>query len=1394
MLILRGSPALSPFRLQKLLADLVAAGLPARAVSAAFVHVVEVASDLNGAQRVVLEKLLTYGPTRAAEAITGVELIVAPRPGTISPWSSKATDIAHICGLSAVRRIERVIAYTVELTAGEIAESPELRAQSKTQTSIGVPALSSQLTALGSRLHDRMTQVVFPDLASCETLFRHESPRAMARVPVLAQGRAALVAANQSLGLALADDEIDYLAAAFIKLGRDPNDIELMMFAQANSEHCRHKIFNATWEIDGATRDRSLFQMIKNTYELHSDGVLSAYKDNAAVLAGTRGGRFFVDPRTQEYAAHDEDIHILCKVETHNHPTAISPFPGAATGSGGEIRDEGATGRGAKPKAGLVGFTVSNLRLPGAIQPWEKENGKPNRIVSALDIMIEGPLGAAAFNNEFGRPAINGYFRTFEQAVPCGVAGVADPGSGLSEAGYKSELRGYHKPIMLAGGLGNIRADHVKKAAINPGDKLIVLGGSAMLIGLGGGAASSMASGHGNEDLDFASVQRDNAEMERRCQEVIDRCWALGDANPISFIHDVGAGGMSNALPELVNDAGRGGKFNLRALPNDEPGMSPLEIWCNESQERYVLAIPAAHLATFQKLCERERCPFAVVGEATEEKQLVLEDTYFKNRPIDLPLEVLLGKPPRMHRTDATLARPHHPLDLTTLTPAPTGPKKPFNAETAVATERAALAEAIRRVLSHPTVADKTFLISIGDRTLGGLIARDQMVGPWQVPVADCAVTAAAFDVYTGEAMAMGERTPVAVNNAAASARLAVGEALTNLAAAQIGDLGNVNLSANWMAAPAIPGDGADLYAAVQAVGMELCPALGITIPVGKDSMSMSTVWQDAVTSEKKRITAPVSLIVSAFAPVADIRLTLTPQLKNGAGVSPVGLESAEHGRAARATSDDTILLLIDLGRGKNRLGGSILAQTVSQMGEATPAVDQPKDLKNFWNAIQLLGRQQKLLAYHDRSDGGLLATVVEMAFAGHTGVDLDIPQGHEVFSALFNEELGAVIQIRADNLDDVSLTLREHGFKACTTRVGTLNRTHTFRITRGGKTLFVENLFALRAIWSDVTRRIAAMRDNPAAAQQEHQLRLDSKNPGITPKVTFDFGKLPTEHTENTERKSVGLSSVSSVYSVGQSRPPIAILREQGVNGEVEMAAAFTRAGFKAIDVHMTDILSGRVSLRDFRGFAACGGFSYGDVLGAGEGWAKSILFHERARAEFAAFFARADTFALGVCNGCQMMSNLHAIIPGSDHWPRFVQNRSERFEARFASVKIEPSPSILFAGMEGSVLPIAVAHGEGFSEFADTAAMQRCSDSGLVAARFVDNHHRVTEHYPLNPNGSPQGMTALTTTTGRVTIMMPHPERVFRSACMSWSPNEWGEDSPWMKLFYNARAWVGE
>ena len=1324
MIILRGAPSHSEFRLRKLLAELTAIGLPAKEVYAEYVHVAETNEPLTSDEQSILEKLLTYGPKMQGHEPSGLLRVVAPRPGTLSPWSSKATDIARICGLSKLERVERAVAFWIDLS--------------------GTSLTPDQQRLLDGPLHDRMTQVVFDSQEAMDLLFRHEQPKPFATIPMIAGGRDALVEANQSLGLALADDEIDYLALNFQKLGRDPHDIELMMFAQANSEHCRHKIFNASWDIDGEAQEKSLFKMIKNTFEMRSEGILSAYKDNAAVFEGSRGNRYFADPKSNEYVASLEEIAILCKVETHNHPTAISPFPGAATGSGGEIRDEGATGVGSKPKAGLVGFTVSNLKLPGAVRPWEKDFGKPNRIVSALDIMIEGPLGGAAFNNEFGRPNILGYFRTFEQEVPGKVARreeieadneesdatiSSDDEASSREPDYVSEIRGYHKPIMLAGGLGNIRREHIEKGEVHEGDKLVVLGGPAMLIGLGGGAASSMDSGTGEENLDFASVQRDNPEMERRCQEVIDRCWALGGENPIAFIHDVGAGGLSNAMPELVNDAGKGGRFDLRKINNDEPGMSPLEIWCNESQERYVMAIPADRIETFVSICDRERCPYAIIGDATDDRQLVLDDPHFGNRPIDLPLDVLLGKPPRMHRDETSMQRDLVPLYLGTVT----------------------LEETARHVLSHPAVADKTFLITIGDRTVTGLIHRDQMVGPWQVPVADCAVTATSFDGYTGEAMSIGERTPTAVNSAAASARLAVGEALTNLAAAQIGPLTDVNLSANWMAAPSVPGDAVDLYEAVKAVGMELCPALGVTIPVGKDSMSMSTVWQDD--SGEKRVTAPISLIITAFARCEDIRQSLTPQLDPNL---------------------DSSLILIDLGRGKNRLGSSILAQTLSQMGDATPDVDSAEDLKNFWNAIQQLGKEDKILAYHDRSDGGLFAAAVEMAFAGNVGVNLEVLSEGDPFAPLFSEELGALIQVSGSDLADVFDILKRHGLEDCSNIVGRLNTRYQIQISEAGEVLYEEDLSVLRAVWSDVTFRMQSLRDNPESAACEHAIRQDRENPGISPKVTFEIEDLKFE-IGNTAAK-----------------PRIAILREQGVNGEVEMAAAFDRAGFSCIDVHMTDILSGSISLGDFNGLAACGGFSYGDVLGAGEGWAKSILFNEKAREEFRAFFNREETFSLGVCNGCQMLSNLRELIPGASHWPHFVQNRSERYEGRLVSVKIENTPSVLFKDMEGSVLPIAVAHGEGRAEFKSQEAASACDKSGLVSARFVDNLHNVTDAYPLNPNGSPFGITSLTSEDGRATILMPHPERVFRSSQMSWSPRDWPEDSPWMRMFRNARVFV--
>lgn len=1286
MIILRGSPALSSFREQKLLSDFNQASLPVKGVYAEYVHVVDLESELSPEEKTTLEKLLTYGPSREAREPEGTLFVVAPRPGTISPWSSKATDIAHICGLSGVKRVERAIAYYVDFNGG---------------------VTDGVLKAVKAKIHDRMTEKVFPALHLLDVLFMHDAPKKLVEVPIMTEGRNALVRADKEMGLALSPSEIDYLVESFSALKRNPTDVELYMFAEMNSEHCRHKVFGAEWTIDGEKKDLSLFQMIKNTYKMHSTNILSAYKDNAAVMNGAkRAGRYYADPKTNRYGWHEEAIPILMKVETHNHPTAISPFPGAATGSGGEIRDEGATGRGSKPKAGLTGYSVSNLKIPGYEQPWEKDFGNPSRLASPLDIMIEGPLGGAAFNNEFGRPNILGYFRTFEEEVP-------------SSKG--SEVRGYHKPIMLAGGLGNIKEEFIAKGHINPGDALIALGGPAMLIGLGGGAASSVTSGSGNEDLDFASVQRGNPEMQRRCQEVIDRCWALEKDNPISFIHDVGAGGLSNAFPELVSDGGLGGKFELRKVPNDEPDMSPYEIWSNESQERYVIAVPQEKMETFDEICKRERCPYAVVGTAVAERELTLTDSHFGNTPVDMPLDVLLGKPPRMIRDNRSEKRPLTPTTLNSRS----------------------VAEVAKRVLANPSVADKTFLITIGDRSVTGMIARDQMVGPWQVPVADVAVTTATLDSYEGEAMSIGERAPVALISPAASARMAVAEALTNMAAARIDDMGRINLSANWMASPNYEGDGADLYEAVKSIGMELCPELGITIPVGKDSMSMSTVWEDE--KGKHNVTAPISVVISAFAPVSDARKTLTPML----------------------LQKKSRLLLVDLSHGKNRMGASIAAQVFSELGNSAPDVESAKELRAFFETVQKLNRDGKLLAYHDKSDGGLFVAALEMAFAGHTGVSLDLSalSGTDV-EKLFNEELGAVIQVADEDVESVKSAFASAGLENAVKDIGTLNDSYKFIVGD-----YSENLSDLRAIWSDTTRRIAKLRDNPECAESEYKLKLEQDDPGITPKLTFDL-------------------QMKKDYA---SRPKMAILREQGINGEVEMAAAFDRAGFESVDVHMTDILSGRVSLSDFRGLVACGGFSYGDVLGAGEGWAKSILFNERARREFEAFFHRKDTFTLGVCNGCQMVSNLKDLIPGAEHWPRFVQNLSERFEARFVSLKVEETPSVLLKGMVGSVLPIAVAHGEGRAEFASREAAEACLKTGLVGLRYVDGRHDYTERYPLNPNGSPFGITGLTSKDGRALIMMPHPERVFRTVQYSWHPSDWGEDGPWMKLFRNAREFVG-
>jgi phosphoribosylformylglycinamidine synthase len=1287
ILDLPGGTALRDFRLAKLNQTLAPAGLSVFATQ--HWHLVEAEHEPSASERALLGRLLTYGPDLPPPVeVRGRMVLVTPRLGTISPWSSKASDIARQCGLGGlVRRIERGTAYHLE-GAGELA-------------------------AALPQLHDRMTEAVLGSLAEAEALFRHVAPKPLAEIDVLGRGRLAVEEANAALGLALAPDEVDYLLAYFDSRRRNPTDVELTMFAQANSEHCRHKIFNASWIVDGQPQQQSLFQMVRETEKANPTGTVSAYSDNAAVMEGRRIRRFMVDPASGRYLYRDDLTHTLMKVETHNHPTAISPFPGAATGSGGEIRDEGATGRGAKPKAGLCGFSVSNLHLPGCERPWERPASRPDRIASPLAIMIEGPIGAASFNNEFGRPNIAGYFRTYEQEV----AGV---------------VRGYHKPIMLAGGVGNVRAGHAHKADLPVGALLVQLGGPGMLIGMGGGSASSMSTGTNTADLDFDSVQRGNAEIQRRAQEVIDRCCAMGEGNPIVSIHDVGAGGLSNALPELAHGSGRGARIDLRAAPNEEPGMTPREVWCNESQERYVLAIALDRLADFRSLCERERCPFAVVGITTDDQRLEVADPLFGNKPVDMDLPALLGKPPRMTR------------DVRRLKPV----LLPF------ASEAIETAEAARRVLLHPAVADKTFLVTIGDRTVGGLCSRDPMVGPWQVPVADCATTLLGFDGHAGEAFAIGERTPIAVIDGPASGRMAVAEALTNLAAAPVTSLSRVKLSANWMAAAGAPGEDAILFDTVRAVALDLCPRLGVGIPVGKDSMSMRTTWEE--NGETRQVVGPLSLIVSAFAPCDDVRATWTPQLRSDLG--------------------ETDLVFVDLAGGRTRLGGSILAQVFCQTGDEAPDVDDPQRIRALYAALRRLRAAGLVLAYHDRSDGGLFATVAEMAFAGHTGVTLDLTpvagsdRDARALALLFNEELGVVLQTRAGERARVLEALGVEGLSGVV--IGSPNRDDRVRIGLAGRTILDESRVTLQRLWSETTWRLQTIRDNPESARQEYDRIEDAADPGLSPRLSFD----PAD-------------DVAGPFVGNAAQPRVAILREQGVNGQVEMAAAFDRAGFDAIDVHMSDVIAGRVSLSGFAGFAACGGFSYGDVLGGGEGWAKSILFNARARDEFAAFFARGDSFALGVCNGCQMMSALAELIPGAEAWPRFVKNRSEQFEARLALVEIPESPSLFFRGMAGSRIPIATAHGEGRALFTHG---QR-PDDAIVCLRFVDNRGDVTERYPANVNGSPLGVTGLTTADGRFTVVMPHPERVFRTVQMSWHPDGWGEDSPWLRLFRNARAWVG-
>ncbi len=1292
MLELPGQAALSNFRLAKLTRSLKRADDRVQAVEARFAYFVATNADLSNEGKNRLDALLLSGDKPGKLARGAQTLYVVPRPGTISPWSSKATDIAKACDIDAVDRIERGICYGLKFSG---------------------KAGDDDVLALSHLLSDRMTDAVFPSADGVEALFEDHEPAPVGMVQLTEKGRDALVAANTELGLALSDQEIDYLVASYGDLERDPTDAELMMFAQANSEHCRHKIFNASWVIDGEKQDKRLFSMIKSTTEKTPDGVISAYSDNAAVFEGWTGQRLMPSSSDRAYEYVEEPIHVLIKVETHNHPTAISPFPGAATGSGGEIRDEGATGLGAKPKAGLAGFTVSHLRIPGYKQPWEDDFPHPDHLATPLDIMIDGPIGAAAFNNEFGRPNLAGYFRTYESHLP-----------GLPE----TEIRGYHKPIMIAGGVGNVRAEHANKIDVPVGARVVVLGGPAMLIGLGGGAASSLASGTSSAELDFASVQRGNPEMERRAQEVIDRCWQMGNDSPILLIHDVGAGGLSNAVPEAVDHSSHGAEIELREVDNAEPGMSPMGIWCNEAQERYVLLIGDDRIEEFKTLCQRERCPVSVIGTLTDDGNLVVNDRDFENRIVDMPMQMLLGNPPKMERNVERAPLPEESLDL----------------------DGIELGEAALRVLRFPAVADKSFLIHIGDRTVGGLSARDQLVGPWQVPVSDVAITASGFGGVTGEAMAMGERTPLASTNAPASGRMAVAESITNIAAAPIEGLSKVRLSANWMAAAGHPGEDANLFDTVKAVGDELCREIGVAIPVGKDSMSMRTRWEDD--NGEHNVVAPVSLIVSAFAPVTDVTKHLTPQLQK--------------------TEKTSYLLLFDLGKGKNRLGTSCLAQAYARTGGATPDLDDAKMLKGLFAAVQELNSRDMLLAYHDRSDGGLLAAVAEMIFASRLGVTLTLSGSRiEMLKQLFNEEIGAVVQVAKAKLPQVQMVLDRHGIKA--DAIGLVDVSGKLVVRSDNKTVLELDRATMQREWSEMSYRIQALRDNPMTAKEEFDRVGDNKDPGLNVQLSFD----PRDDIVRPLRAG--------------TKPRVAILREQGVNSQNEMAAAFIKAGFTAVDVHMSDLLEGRDTLDGYQGLIACGGFSFGDVLGAGGGWAKSVLYHSRTRDQFEAFFDRNDTFALGVCNGCQMMSHLKDIIPGAGHWPRFLRNKSEQFEARLSLVEVVESPSLLLQGMAGSRLPIATSHGEGRAEFADDTA--RYSASYTVAMRYVDNYGEVADKYPANPNGSADGICGLSNDDGRVTIMMPHPERVALTRQNSWHPDDWGEDGPWMRIFRNARVAIG-
>jgi len=1287
LLELPGQSARSEFRLNKLLLDLQVISSQVVGLAARYTYFVNINTPLNSDEQARLEALLLSGRPPIAFSPGCIEIYTAPRPGTISPWSSKATDIAHACNLDGIERIERGVCYGLTISGALNRE---------------------QISTLGATLFDRMTECQFLDRDDAKHLFEALDPAPLKSIPLLSGGVTALGNANVELGLALSADEIEYLARNYEDIGRDPTDAELMMFAQANSEHCRHKIFNADWIIDGEAQSEQLFGMIRRTTSESPTGILSAYSDNAAVMKGWHGQRLMPDAVDRSFVYVDEPIEILMKVETHNHPTAISPFAGAATGSGGEIRDEGATGLGAKPKAGLTGFSVSHLRIPGAEQPWEIDFPHPDRMATPLQIMLEGPIGGAAFNNEFGRPNLLGYFRSYESRI-----------AGLPS----NEIRGYHKPIMIAGGVGNVRAEHAQKIDVPVGAKVVVLGGPAMLIGLGGGAASSLASGMSSEDLDFASVQRGNPEMERRAQEVIDRCWAMGDDNPILLIHDVGAGGLSNAVPEAVDHSKHGAVVEIRDVPNAERGMSPMDIWCNEAQERYILLVDADRCDEFAYLCRREKCPHAVIGTLTQEKQLVVNDAELGNTVVDMPMEMLLGKAPKLTRNVSRLDPVNQEIDVQDID----------------------LEEAIDRILHFPAVADKTFLIHIGDRTVGGLSVRDQFVGPWQTPVSDVAITASGFESTTGEAMSMGERTPLATMNAPASGRMAVGEAVTNIAAAAIEDISQIRLSANWMAAAGHPGEDANLFDTVKAVGLELCTALGIAIPVGKDSLSMRTRWTDE--QGDHQVVAPVSLIVSAFAPVSDVRRHLTPQLQS------IGASSS--------------LLLMDPSGGAARLGGSCLAQVYKRQGGKTPDVDEPACLVSFFTAVQSLSREGLILAYHDRSDGGLLVTIAEMMFAGHLGASLRMAgSANDLLAQLFNEELGAVIQVADADLPAVYNVLEACG--ADWVEVGKVEPDNQLSIYNDDELVLRMGRTQLQRAWSETTWRLQALRDNPETARQEYDQILDADDPGLNVRVTFD----PAEN-------------IAAPY-IGGTKPRVAILREQGVNSQYEMAAAFMRAGFEAVDVHMHDLISKLDTLANYHAIVACGGFSYGDVLGAGGGWAKSILYQPVLLHEFSKFFERSDTISLGVCNGCQMMSNLRSLIPGARHWPSFLGNKSEQFEARLNLVEVTNSGSIFLDGMAGSRMPIATSHGEGRAVFKGDSTLSQAH----VALRYVNNYGATAEKYPANPNGSIDGVCGFTSEDGRATIMMPHPERVVRTIQNSWHPPEWGVDGPWMRMFRNARV----